>query len=78
LDPELVGEVQKVLQDLAAGTDMTMLIVTHEMGFAQRIAQRVLVFDEGRIIEDDVPDVIFREPKTERTRVFLRAVLEAL
>ncbi len=76
LDPELVGEVQNVLLDLAAETDMTMIIVTHEMGFAEEIADRVLVFDEGRIVEDDTPEVIFTKPKTERARRFLRAVLE--
>lgn len=76
LDPELVGEVENVLLELATATEMTMIIVTHEMRFAEKIADRVLVFDEGRIVEDDTPDVIFKDPKTERARRFLRAVLE--
>ncbi|MGD8859568.1 MAG: ectoine/hydroxyectoine ABC transporter ATP-binding protein EhuA [Myxococcales bacterium] len=75
LDPELVGEVQAVLHDLADNTDTTMLVVTHEMSFAQEIAERTLVFDGGQIIEDDVTEVIFERPRNPRTRQFLRTVL---
>jgi polar amino acid transport system ATP-binding protein len=75
LDPELVGEVLNVLRDLATSSDMTMLLVTHEMGFAREIADRVLMFDQGRIIEEGSPEQIFSHPSNERTRSFLRAVL---
>jgi len=75
LDPELVGEVLNVLRELATSSDMTMLIVTHEMGFAREIADRVLMFDEGRIVEEGKPDDIFRRPTQERTRSFLQAIL---
>ena len=76
LDPELVGEVLKVIRQLAHQSGMTMLIVTHEMGFARDIADRVLFMDGGVIIEDAPPDVIFTNPANQRTREFLRAVLE--
>jgi polar amino acid transport system ATP-binding protein len=76
LDPELVGEVLNVLRELATVSDMTMLIVTHEMGFAREIADRVLMFDQGRIVEEGKPDDIFRQPSNERTRSFLQAVLK--
>ncbi len=75
LDPELVGDVLNVLRDLAATTDITMLIVTHEMQFAQDVSDRVLMFDGGKIIEDAKPDVMFSNPSNERTKEFLRAVL---
>jgi polar amino acid transport system ATP-binding protein len=75
LDPELVGEVLQVLSDLAHHTEMTMLLVTHEMRFAEEIADRVLMFDAGRIIEDRPPHEMFTDPREERTRAFLRAVL---
>jgi polar amino acid transport system ATP-binding protein len=75
LDPELVGEVLQVLHDLARRTDMTMLLVTHEMGFARHVSDRVLVFDHGRIVEQGPPDKIFTNPDSERCRAFLRAVL---
>ena len=75
LDPELVGEVLAVLRDVARSTDISMLIVTHEMQFAQEVSQRVLMFDQGRIIEDGTPDVMFSAPEQERTRSFLQAVL---
>ena len=75
LDPELVGEVLNVVRQLAHTTDMTMLLVTHEMGFAREIADRVLMFAGGRIIEQAPPAEIFTEPKTERTKAFLKAVL---
>lgn len=77
LDPELVGEVQAVLRDLATSTNMTMLIVTHQMRFAQQIADRVVFVDGGVVVEDDQPEVIFNNPHHDRTRRFLQAVLEA-
>lgn len=75
LDPEMVGEVLKVMRDLAH-TGLTMLIVTHEMSFAREVADRVVFMDDGVIVEDDVPEVIFNSPKHERTRAFLRRVLQ--
>jgi len=77
LDPELVGEVLGVLRDLAHREDYTMLIVTHEMQFAREIADRVLFFDQGKIIEQGHPDEIFTSPKEPRTQEFLRRVLES-
>ena len=75
LDPELVGEVLKVMKNLAR-SGLTMLVVTHEMGFAREVANRVMFMDSGVIVEDDVPEVIFNNPANERTRMFLRRVLE--
>ncbi|NCT92413.1 ectoine/hydroxyectoine ABC transporter ATP-binding protein EhuA [Cellulomonas sp. APG4] len=75
LDPELVGEVLGVLREVAKNTDITMLIVTHEMQFAQEVSNRVLMFDHGRIIEEAAPDVMFSNPTEPRTREFLQAVL---
>jgi polar amino acid transport system ATP-binding protein len=77
LDPELVGEVLGVLRKLARESDMTMLIVTHEMNFARDIADRVLFFDQGVILEEGPPAAIFQNPKEERTREFLTRILEA-
>ncbi|TCT44909.1 amino acid ABC transporter ATP-binding protein [Martelella mediterranea] len=74
LDPEMVGEVLDVMRDLA-GTGVTMIVVTHEMGFARQVADRVIFMDGGRIIEAGTPAEIFDTPKEERTRGFLRAVL---
>jgi len=74
LDPELVGEVLNVMKLLAA-EGMTMMVVTHEMGFAREVADRVAVMDQGKIIEIDSPDIIFGHPKEARTRAFLHAVL---
>ena len=74
LDPEMVGEVLAVIRELAA-EHMTMLIVTHEMGFAREIADRIVVMDAGRIIEVGPPDQIFNAPTSERTRDFLSKVL---
>jgi polar amino acid transport system ATP-binding protein len=76
LDPELIGEVLRVLRDLAEHTEMTMLIVTHEIGFASHVADRVVMFDQGRIVEEGPPRQIFSEPREERTKAFLHAVLE--
>jgi polar amino acid transport system ATP-binding protein len=75
LDPELVGEVLNVLRELAAGGDMTMMMVTHEMGFASEMADRVLMFDKGKILEQGPPDQIFKDPAHDRTKNFLKAVL---
>ena len=76
LDPELVADVLGVLRMIAESTDITMLIVTHEMGFARDVADRVLVFDQGKIVEEGTPEAIFTDPKQDRTRTFLKAVLE--
>jgi polar amino acid transport system ATP-binding protein len=76
LDPELVGEVLDVMQGLAKD-GMTMLVVTHEIGFARRAADRVIFIDEGVIHEDGPPEQVLGAPREERTRRFLRAVLEA-
>ncbi len=75
LDPELVADVLDVLRTIAETTDITMLIVTHEMGFARDVADRVLVFDEGKILEEGPPADIFSNPQQERTQRFLKAVL---
>ena len=76
LDPELVAEVLNVIKELAA-TGMTMLIATHEMGFARDIANRVCFLDEGRILEQGPPAQIFAEPREARTRQFLTRIIEA-
>jgi polar amino acid transport system ATP-binding protein len=77
LDPELVEEVLTVMHKLAAETDMTMLLVTHEMSFAHDFSDRVLFFDKGRIVEQGTPDDIFTRPKEERTQEFLSKILAA-
>jgi polar amino acid transport system ATP-binding protein len=77
LDPELVEEVLNVMRKLAAETDMTMLLVTHEMGFAHDFADRVLFFDKGRIVEEGKPHDIFTNPRQERTQSFLRKIIAA-
>ena len=74
LDPEMVGEVLKVMKDLAE-SGLTMLVVTHEMGFAHDVANRVVFMDQGVIVEDDVPEVIFENPKHDRTKEFLSRML---
>ena len=74
LDPEMVGEVLDVMKGLIHG-GMTLVIVTHEMGFAREVADRVLFMDEGYIIEQGTPDEIFNHPKEERTKNFLSKVL---
>jgi polar amino acid transport system ATP-binding protein len=76
LDPELVAEVLDVIRELADG-GMTMLIATHEMGFARDIASRVCFLDEGIILEDGPPDRIFSEPQHERTERFLQRIIAA-
>ncbi|MCK1692457.1 ectoine/hydroxyectoine ABC transporter ATP-binding protein EhuA [Bradyrhizobium sp. 144] len=77
LDPELVEEVLNVLRKLAVETDMTMLLVTHEMRFAHDIADRILFLDSGRIVEEGPPEEIFRNPQQERTKLFLRKIVAA-
>ncbi|MFK7879829.1 amino acid ABC transporter ATP-binding protein [Roseobacter sp.] len=74
LDPELVGEVLNVLRQLRS-EGMTMVLATHEMGFARELADRVCFMDEGVIVEEGPPEQIFTTPKVERTQVFLRSVL---
>lgn len=74
LDPELVGEVLEVMKDLARD-GMTMLVVTHEMGFAREVGNRVIFMDNGEIKEEGTPEEIFTNPKNERTRAFLQKVL---
>jgi polar amino acid transport system ATP-binding protein len=75
LDPELIGEVLGVIKDMTASTDMTMLMVTHEMRFAEEVSDRVVMFDNGVVVESGPPRQIFHEPEHERTRKFLGAVL---
>ena len=75
LDPEMVGEVLKVMKDLAK-SGLTMLVVTHEMGFARDVANRVAFMDDGVIAEEDVPEFIFNNPTNDRTRAFLKRILE--
>ena len=76
LDPELVAEVLNVIKELAAG-GMTMLIATHEMGFARDIASRVCFLDAGVILEEGPPEQIFTAPREERTQRFLQSIIEA-
>ncbi len=77
LDPELVGEVLNVIRKLGAEHDLTMLMVTHQMGFAKEFADRVCFFYAGKIAEQGPPEQIFGAPQNERTQQFLSAVLEA-
>lgn len=74
LDPEMVGEVLEVMTDLAKA-GMTMVVVTHEMGFAREVSDRVVFMDSGKILEEGTPDDIFNNSKNERTKEFLRKVL---
>ena len=74
LDPEMIGEVLEVMKELAR-EGMTMIVVTHEMGFAREVADRVVMLDEGLIIEDDTPEHFFTAPTHERTKSFLSKIL---
>jgi len=74
LDPEMIGEVLDVMKELA-NAGITMIVVTHEMGFAKEVATRVIFMDEGRIIEEGAPDKIFNHPENERTKSFLSSIL---
>ena len=73
LDPEMIGEVLDVMKELAQ--EMTMIVVSHEMGFARAAANRILFMDEGRILEDTTPDELFTNPRSERTKAFLSKIL---
>jgi general L-amino acid transport system ATP-binding protein len=74
LDPEMVGEVLDVMQNLAR-SGVTMVVVTHEMGFARRVADRVIFMESGRIVEQNIPEPFFTAPKEIRTQAFLQAIL---
>ena len=74
LDPEMINEVLEVMRELAV-SGMTMLCVTHEMGFARRVAHRVIFMDEGRVIEDDSPETFFAAPRSPRAQQFLSKIL---
>ena len=74
LDPEMVGEVLDLMKSLA-DEGLTMIIVTHEMGFAKEVANRILFIDEGKIMEEAAPDEFFSNPKTDRAKEFLSKVL---
>jgi general L-amino acid transport system ATP-binding protein len=74
LDPEMIKEVLDVMKELAT-SGMTMLVVTHEMGFAREVADRMVFFDQGKIVEEGTPEEIFSEPKEERTKLFLSQIL---
>ncbi len=77
LDPEMIGEVLAVMKDLAE-TGMTMCVVTHEMGFASEVADRIIFIDEGKILEEEEPSEFFRHPKHSRARQFLKQVLSPM
>tara|TARA_B100000287_G_scaffold174490_1_gene164579 strand:- start:85 stop:831 length:747 start_codon:yes stop_codon:yes gene_type:complete len=74
LDPEMIKEVLEVMVDLA-NRDITMIVVTHEMGFAKEVADRVILFDEGELIEENTPEEFFSNPKSERSKLFLNQIL---
>ena len=75
LDPEMVKEVLDVMVNLAEDTGMTMLVVTHEMGFARKVADRVIFMDLGEIIEENTPDAFFDHPQNDRTKLFLSQII---
>ena len=75
LDPELIGEVLAVMKSLATDLHMTMMVVTHEMGFAREVANRMMFFHEGVILEEGTPDQLFNHTQHPETRTFLEAVL---
>ena len=74
LDPEMIKEVLDVMVDLAK-EDVTMVVVTHEMGFAKEVADRVILFDEGLLIEENTPEEFFDNPQHDRTKLFLEQIL---
>lgn len=74
LDPEMINEVLDVMVNLAR-EGMTMIVVTHEMGFAKKVSHRIIFMDEGRVIEEGTPETFFAQPKNERTRIFLSKIL---
>jgi general L-amino acid transport system ATP-binding protein len=75
LDPEMIKEVLDVMVELA-GEGMTMLCVTHEMGFAKKVADRVIFMDAGEIVEQNVPEELFNNPQTDRLQLFLSQILD--
>jgi general L-amino acid transport system ATP-binding protein len=75
LDPEMIKEVLNAMTELAR-SGMTMLVVTHEMGFARAVADRMIFFDQGNIVETGTPEDIFHNPKEDRTKLFLSQILE--
>jgi polar amino acid transport system ATP-binding protein len=75
LDPELVGEVLDVMRDLVREDGMTMIIVTHEMGFAREVCDTIIFMDDGVVVESGAPGAVLGEPRHERTRAFLSKVL---
>ncbi|MDA7572194.1 amino acid ABC transporter ATP-binding protein [bacterium] len=74
LDPEMIKEVLDVMKELAK-SGMTMIVVTHEMGFAKEVADRVMLFDDGLLVEENTPDEFFNNPKSDRTKLFLSQIL---
>jgi ABC-type polar amino acid transport system ATPase subunit len=74
LDPEMIGEVLDVMKELAR-EGMTMVVVSHEMGFAREVADRVVFIDDGQVVEEGVPDTLFANPQHERTQAFLSKIL---
>ena len=76
LDPEMINEVLEVMQELARDDGMTMMVVTHEMGFARRVADRVIFMDEGEIVEDATTDDFFGTPRSDRAQLFLSKILQ--
>ena len=75
LDPEMIKEVLDTMIELAEG-GMTMIVVTHEMGFASKVANRVIFMDEGQIIEQNSPKEFFNNPKSDRTKLFLSQIID--
>jgi ABC-type polar amino acid transport system ATPase subunit len=75
LDPELVGEVLDVMRSLARDMQMTMIVVTHEIGFAREVADRVIFMDEGVVVEEGTPAEVLSSPREERTKAFLGRIL---
>ena len=74
LDPEMIKEVLDVMKELAK-SGMTMIVVTHDMGFAKQVADRVMLFDDGQLVEQNTPDEFFNNPKSDRTKLFLSQIL---
>ena len=74
LDPEMIKDVLDVMKELAK-SGMTMIVVTHEMGFAKEVADRVMLFDDGQLVEENTPDEFFNNPKSDRTKLFLSQIL---
>ncbi|MCP0887243.1 amino acid ABC transporter ATP-binding protein [Ligilactobacillus sp. WILCCON 0076] len=75
LDPEMIDDVLNVMKSIAKQGDMTLVVVTHEMGFAREVADRVIFFDQGQVVEDDPAEEFFKQPKEERARQFLSKII---